>query len=195
MKTARLTSKGGGEEEEQTCMVSKRTSAWATRRLPIFGPPRPRCPSIARMLTIRGGVTSECNDHLNFWFGDVLDLSKLCRWPVYGFVVRFFIVFTSPLEDRGVRYQIRMLDIRTNAIEASLGQGQVHLDVCFNCNPTQGCHPGSAARRTHCEYPRAKGFRCIHIWQRMRFSQSVHARTLVISNGILVESYIIPEPT
>jgi hypothetical protein len=67
------------------------------------------------MLTIWGGVTSECNVHLNRWFGDVLDLSKLCKWLVYGFVVRFFIAFTSPLEGDGVRRQIGVFGIGTNA--------------------------------------------------------------------------------
>jgi len=165
MKTTGLTLKGGGERQQQTWMVSKRTSAWTMRRFPIFGPPRPRCPSIARMLTMRGGVTSLCNDHLNLWFGDVLDLSKLCRWLEYGFVVSFLIVFTSPLEDSGVRHQICMLEIRTNAIEVSLGQGPVHLNVCRGCNTTQRCYPGGAVRRTYCEYPRAKGIWCIHIGQ------------------------------
>ena len=65
------------------------------------------------MLTIRGGVTSACSVHLNRWFGDVLDLSKPCRWLVYGFVVSFLIVFTSPLEGDGVRRQIHILEIGT----------------------------------------------------------------------------------
>ena len=60
------------------------------------------------MLTIWGGETSECNVHLNRWFGDILDLSKLCKWLVYGFVVSFLIVLTSPLEGESVRYQTRM---------------------------------------------------------------------------------------
>ena len=94
-------------------MVSKRISAWITRRFPSLGPPRPRCPSIVRMLTIRGGVTSACSVHLNRWFGDVLDLSKPCRWLVYGFVVSFLIVLTSPLEGDGVRRQIRVSEIGT----------------------------------------------------------------------------------
>jgi len=68
------------------------------------------------MLTICGGATSECNVHLNRWFGDVLDLTKPCRWVVYGFVVRFLIVFPSPLEDDGVHHQIHMLKIRTNGV-------------------------------------------------------------------------------
>jgi hypothetical protein len=78
-ENAELTLKRGRSEPEQTCMVSKRISAWTTRRFPSFGPARPRCPSIARMLTIWGGVTSRFNVHLNRWFGDVLDLSKPCR--------------------------------------------------------------------------------------------------------------------
>ena len=98
---------------ERTCVVSKRTSAWMTRRFPSLGPPRPRCPSVVRMLTTRGGVTSACSVHLNRWFGDVLDLSKPCRWLVYGFVVSFLIVLTSPLEDDGVRRQIRAFEIGT----------------------------------------------------------------------------------
>jgi hypothetical protein len=63
------------------------------------------------MLTIWGGVTSECKVHLNRWFGDVLDFSKLCRWLVYGFTVSFLIVLTSPLEGDGVDHQICMPDM------------------------------------------------------------------------------------
>lgn len=70
------------------------------------------------MLTIWGGVTSECNVHLNIWFGDALDLSKLCKWLVYGFVVSFLIVLTSPLEGEGVCYQIRMSEIAASAIKS-----------------------------------------------------------------------------
>jgi len=84
------------EYTSRDCIVSKRISAWARRRFPNFGPPRPKCPSIARMLTILGGVTSECKVHRNTWFGELLDFSKPCRWPVYGFVVSFLIVLTSP---------------------------------------------------------------------------------------------------
>ena len=51
------------KELQQTCIVSKRIRAWMRRRFPNFGPPRPKCPSIARMLTIFGGVTSDCSDH------------------------------------------------------------------------------------------------------------------------------------
>lgn len=90
-------------------MVSKRTSAWTTKRFPILGAPRPRFPSVARMLTIRVGVTSECDVHMNLWFADVLDLSKPCRWLVYGFVVSLLMVPTSPLEASGVHHQIRSL--------------------------------------------------------------------------------------
>ena len=185
----------GGRGEQQTCMVSKRTNAWTTRRLPSFGPPRPRCPSIARILTIRGGVTSEYNDHLNIWFGDVLALSRLCRCLVYGFIVSALIVFTSPLEGSGVRHQIRMSEIRTNAVEVSLSQGLVHLNIRRDCGPTQRRHPRGAACRTHCEYPWAKGFRCIHTGERTCFGQSVHARAPVINNGILLGPYSIPELT
>jgi len=176
-------------------MVSNRTNAWTTRRLPSFGPPRPRCPSIARILTIRGGVTSECNVHLNLWFGDVLDLSKACRCLVYGFVVSVLIVFTSPLEGSGVHHQISMSEIGTGAVEVSLGQGPVHLNIRRDCGPTQRRHPRGAACRTHCEYPRAKGFRCIHTGERTCFGQSVHARAPVINNEISSRSYGIPEPT
>jgi hypothetical protein len=116
METVGSTSKRGRGESEQTCMVSKRTNAWATRRFPSLGPPRPRCPSIARMLTIWAGVTSECSVHLNRWFGDVLALSKPCMWLVYGFVVSCFIVLTSPLEGDGVHNQIHVLEIGANAI-------------------------------------------------------------------------------
>jgi len=115
-------SKRGGEESEQTCMVSKRISAWITRRFPSLGPPRPRCPSIVRMLTIRGGVTSACSVHLNRWFGDVLDLSKPWRWLVYGFVVSFLIVLTSPLEGARRRSSSdSCVGDRNNAILVSLG--------------------------------------------------------------------------
>ena len=111
--SARKATRGG---RPQTCIVSKWTSAWMTKRFPSFGPPRPRCPSTARMLTILGGVTSECNVHLNRWFGDVLDLTKVCKWLVYGLVVRFLIVLASPLEGDGVCHQVRMLEIGTNPL-------------------------------------------------------------------------------
>lgn len=77
------------------------------------------------MLTTLGGVTSECSVHRNRWFGDVLDFSKSCRWLVYGFVVSFLIVLTSPLEEDIACHRNNMAEVGANP----LGQRSVYLEV------------------------------------------------------------------